>query len=97
MNNILSTEVPTIWHIIGICGFLIFTSRWLLQTLESRKAKNSILTARFWYVSLTGSLLLLLYFTFGRGDYIGVLTNVFPLFLAIYNIHLIKKNRTKSP
>ncbi len=74
-------------------GFLMFSSRWILQFIASKKAKSSVLTVDFWYVSAAGSLLLLLYFWFGQRDIIGILTNLFPLMLAFYNIYLFTRDR----
>jgi lipid-A-disaccharide synthase-like uncharacterized protein len=42
----------------------------------------------FWYMSVTGSLLLLAYFTWGKNDSVGVLSNLFPALIAAYNLYL---------
>ena len=42
----------------------------------------------FWYMSAAGSVLLLGYFIFGKNDSVGVLSNLFPLFVALYNLYL---------
>jgi len=48
----------------------------------------------FWYMSLTGSLLLLSYFTFGKNDSVGILSNLFPASIAAYNLFLeIRRSR----
>jgi len=67
---------------------LVFTSRWIFQMLASKKAKKPVITRLFWIISLVGSLLLLLYFIFGKNDSVGILSNLFPLFVAIYNLIL---------
>lgn len=88
----LSLEI-TPWTIVGTLGFLIFSSRWVVQIIASHKSKSSILPTSFWYISMIGSLLLLSYFTLGIRDPIGILSNSFPLLLAGYNVHLIKKSQ----
>jgi lipid-A-disaccharide synthase-like uncharacterized protein len=37
---------------------------------------------------VTGSLLLLAYFTFGKNDSVGILSNLFPALIAGYNLYL---------
>jgi lipid-A-disaccharide synthase-like uncharacterized protein len=39
-------------------------------------------------MSVTGSLLLLCYFIFGKNDSVGILSNLFPAGVAIYNLVL---------
>ena len=78
----------TFWKIVGFTGMFLFSSRWLVQVLASRKAGKPTLPRLFWYISILGSTLLVLYFVFGKNDAVGVLSNVFPLFLACYNLFL---------
>ena len=42
----------------------------------------------FWLMSISGSLLLLSYFTFGKNDSVGILSNLFPAGVAGYNLYL---------
>jgi lipid-A-disaccharide synthase-like uncharacterized protein len=39
-------------------------------------------------MSVTGSLLLLAYFVFGKTDSVGILSNLFPALIAGYNLYL---------
>jgi hypothetical protein len=47
----------------------------------------------FWYMSALGSVMLLSYFVFGKNDSVGILSNLFPLFVALYNLYLDLKHR----
>ena len=47
----------------------------------------------FWYMSISGSLLLLCYFTFGKNDSVGILSNLFPFAVALYNLYLHERNQ----
>jgi len=76
------------WKIVGFTGMFLFSSRWLVQVLASRKAGKPTLPRLFWYISILGSMLLVIYFVFGKNDAVGILSNVFPLFLACYNLFL---------
>lgn len=83
----------TLWKIIGLLGTAMFSIRWIVQIIASRKAGKSIMTVHFWYLSAVGSFLLLLYFVFGKFDIIGVISNIFPLLIAGYNLFLDKKKQ----
>jgi lipid-A-disaccharide synthase-like uncharacterized protein len=78
----------TPWKLVGFTGMFLFTSRWLVQVIASRQAGKPTLPRLFWYFSILGSALLLIYFIFGKNDAVGVLSNAFPLALACYNLFL---------
>jgi lipid-A-disaccharide synthase-like uncharacterized protein len=40
----------------------------------------------FWVMSVAGSVLLLSYFIWGKNDSVGMLSNLFPAAVAIYNL-----------
>jgi lipid-A-disaccharide synthase-like uncharacterized protein len=68
-----------------------------VQVWASKRRGESVLPAMFWYLSITGSSLQLLYFVFGKNDSVGILGNLFPLFLSVYNLHLLRrKNAPRS-
>lgn len=76
------------WKIIGYFGVFLFASRWFVQIFTSKKAGRPVITRWFWLLSLAGSILLLSYFAFGKNDSIGILSNAFPAFIAVYNLVL---------
>jgi lipid-A-disaccharide synthase-like uncharacterized protein len=79
----------TPWKLIGYLGVFIFAARWLVQVIASHRAGLSYLPRLFWYMSLTGSLLLLSYFMFSdKRDSVGLLSNLFPAAVALYNLLL---------
>jgi lipid-A-disaccharide synthase-like uncharacterized protein len=80
------------WKIVGYIGTLMFTGRWIIQLIASRKARRSVMPRAFWYMSLFGSTLLLLYFIFGKPDSVGFLSNSFPTLIAVYNLYLVTKH-----
>jgi lipid-A-disaccharide synthase-like uncharacterized protein len=87
--------VITPWKLIGYTGVFLFAGRWVVQVLASRASQRPVLPRLFWYLSILGSLLLLLYFIFGKNDSVGVLSNLFPLFIACYNLALDFKQASK--
>ncbi len=87
----------TLWKLIAYVGTLIFAGRWLVQMMASRKAGRPVTTAWFWVMSFVGSVFCLTYWIFGpKQDSVGVLQNLFPTFVAGYNLYLeiryFKKN-----
>ena len=95
MNEVLlefnffgSPVVITAWKLVGYAGVFIFAGRWFVQLFASHRAQRSTIPRLFWYMSLTGSILLLSYFTFGKNDSVGILSNLFPSFIAGYNLFL---------
>ena len=78
----------TPWKLIGYLGVGLFAGRWFVQVIASRRHGKSVMPRLFWYMSITGSLLLLAYFIFGKNDSVGILSNLFPFAVALYNLRL---------
>jgi len=100
MNEILWTSwgiVITPWKIIAYIGTLLFTLRWLVQAVASRKAGKPTVPRLFWYMSIVGSAMLLGYFIFGKNDGPGIVSNLFPGLLAVYNLYLDFAHQKKNP
>jgi lipid-A-disaccharide synthase-like uncharacterized protein len=51
----------SIWKVIGWLGNLVFFSRFFVQWYATEKKKQVVIPSAFWWLSLTGSLLLLIY------------------------------------
>ena len=78
----------TPWKLIGYFGAFMFAGRWFVQIYASRIKGRPTLPSLFWFMSISGNLLLLSYFIFGQNDSVGIITNFFPLFVAFYNLRL---------
>lgn len=85
--------VVTPWKLVGYAGVLLFSGRWVVQVIYSKVYKRPVLPTVFWYMSIVGSLALLSYFTFGKNDSVGILSNLFPAFIASYNLYLDLRRR----
>jgi lipid-A-disaccharide synthase-like uncharacterized protein len=92
----LFTYELTPWKIVGYTGMALFTSRWFVQLYYTRKYKRVMMPQAFWWLSVSGSVLLLAYWIFGKNDSVGILQNLFPAFVAVYNlaVHIRHKNNT---
>jgi lipid-A-disaccharide synthase-like uncharacterized protein len=89
--------VITPWKLVGYFGVLLFSGRWVVQVIYSKVYKRPVLPTLFWYMSIIGSLALLSYFTFGKNDSVGILSNLFPAFVASYNLYLDLRRRRLRP
>jgi lipid-A-disaccharide synthase-like uncharacterized protein len=85
----------TPWKLVGYVGVFLFAGRWFVQLAASQARGKVVMPRLFWYMSALGSVLLLSYFVFGKNDSVGILSNLFPLFVALYNLYLDIKNRNK--
>lgn len=87
----------TPWKVVGFLGMALFTSRWFVQLYATRKHKRVVMPLMFWVLSVCGSVLLLAYFTIGKNDSVGILSNLFPAFVAIYNLTMHLRQRKDAP
>lgn len=91
MNGVIGEifgVVVTPWKLVGYAGVLLFAGRWVVQVLAARKHRRPVIPRLFWTMSMTGSALLLAYFIWGKNDSVGVLSNLFPAAVAVYNFIL---------
>lgn len=51
----------TLMKIVGLAGQIVFGSRFFVQWLASERMKRSVIPVAFWYLSLVGSILTLIY------------------------------------
>jgi lipid-A-disaccharide synthase-like uncharacterized protein len=88
----------TPWKAIGLSGALLFAARWLVQALATRRAARPTIPRSFWVVSLSGSAMVTAYFIWGKNDAVGVLTNLLPASVAVYNLVMdIRSARKRAP
>ena len=84
--------VLTPWKIIGYLGVFLFAGRWVVQVIATRKHGRPTMPRLFWIMSVAGSGLLLSYFIWGKNDSVGVLSNLFPAAVAVYNLMMDLKS-----
>jgi len=83
------------WGIIGFFGQAVFGTRFILQWIVSEYKKKSHVPTAFWFLSLLGSLILLVY-SIHREEPVFILGFSLNTFIYIRNIHLIYTNSKAS-
>ncbi|MGI6496754.1 MAG: lipid-A-disaccharide synthase N-terminal domain-containing protein [Kiritimatiellia bacterium] len=81
--------------ILGLLGQACFFSRFLVQWVVSEKKKYSVVPTSFWYLSIIGSLLVLIYAVWRR-DPIFVLGQSVGLFVYVRNLILIHAGKGRQ-
>jgi lipid-A-disaccharide synthase-like uncharacterized protein len=84
----VSSRAGYIWVGLGLLGQVLFTGRMIVQWLVSEKSKKSVVPPIFWWMSLAGSSMLMVYFLWRR-DPIGLLGQSFGWFIYVRNLWMI--------
>ena len=85
-------KMEKIFIILGLAGQLMFSARFLVQWIASEKRKKSIVPISFWFLSLFGSFLLLIYAIY-RKDIVFTLGQLFGFIVYIRNLLIIKNTK----
>ena len=83
-----------VWLGLGLFGQALFSARFLVQWLASERRKQSVVPAQFWYFSVGGGLVLLVYAIY-RQDPVFILGQGAGLFVYARNLYFIR--RTPGP
>ena len=89
-NRFLNVTSPIgiAWVGLGFLGQLMFTGRMLVQWLVSEREQRSVVPPVFWWMSLAGASMLLVYFVWRR-DIVGVVGQTTGWIIYLRNIWLI--------
>jgi lipid-A-disaccharide synthase-like uncharacterized protein len=80
------------WKVVGWAGNVVFTSRFLVQWHATEKSKRVVVPSLFWWLSLTGSLLLLAYAGFYQRDSVFVAAYAFSWIPYLRNLLIHQRN-----
>ncbi len=83
------------WTLFGLLGNGLFSSRFLIQWLQSEKQKTLVVPPIFWYLSFWGSLIALIY-AFHVDKLPIILGYLFLPFLYARNLKLLKRGHAQS-
>jgi lipid-A-disaccharide synthase-like uncharacterized protein len=80
-----------LWIAFGFLAQFVFFLRFIIQWYESEKKKKSVIPISFWYISIVGTLMIILY-SYHIKDIVFFVANVLSLVIYFRNIALLKKN-----
>ena len=75
------------WLVLGLGAQAMFSARFLVQWIVSERRKQSTMPKVFWYLSLAGSTMLLLY-AIHRRDPVFILGQSFGFMVYVRNLML---------
>jgi len=84
------------WVAVGLGGQLMFTARFLVQWIASERVGRSVVPLAFWYLSISGGLILLAY-AIWRRDPVFILGQSMGLVVYLRNLVLIHAERRRAP
>ncbi|MFG0247804.1 MAG: lipid-A-disaccharide synthase N-terminal domain-containing protein [Phycisphaeraceae bacterium JB051] len=84
----ITSPFGLIWVGVGLLGQILFTGRMVVQLIASEKSKRSVVPTAFWWMSLIGATMLIIYFIW-RWDVVGILGQATGWFIYIRNLFLI--------
>lgn len=94
MSNWTSEQIA--WICIGFLGQALFTSRFLVQWIASERKGESVLPISFWYLSLAGGTILLVY-AISRIDPVIILGQALGVVVYFRNLVLIHRKKNSTP
>jgi lipid-A-disaccharide synthase-like uncharacterized protein len=80
------------WVLFGFLGQAAFSARFIVQWIVSEKNKESTIPVAFWYLSLVGGLILVIYALYKK-DPVFVIGQGSGLVVYIRNLILIRKKQ----
>ncbi|MBL7069650.1 MAG: lipid-A-disaccharide synthase N-terminal domain-containing protein [Candidatus Omnitrophica bacterium] len=83
------------WLILGFFGQFLFFMRFLVQWIASEIKKKSVIPVPFWYFSLGGSMVLLIY-AIHRKDPVFILGQSLGFIIYTRNLILISRHKEKK-
>jgi lipid-A-disaccharide synthase-like uncharacterized protein len=82
------------WIVLGFIAQACFTMRFVVQWLASEKAKKSVMPVAFWFFSLFGGALLLIY-AIQRKDPVFIAGQALGLIVYVRNLWLIANEKKR--
>lgn len=82
-----------VWKVVGWLGNAVFFSRFVVQWYATEKRKQVVVPSAFWWLSLTGSLLLLAYALFYQKDSVFIFAYAFTWIPYIRNLIIHRRHK----
>lgn len=84
------------WVIVGFIAQFLFAMRFVVQWVASERRKSSYVPEAFWYFSVLGGAMLLVY-AIKRRDPVFILGQSAGLFIYARNIYFVRASRSRTP
>ncbi len=85
-----------LWMLVGFGGQVLFMGRFVIQWLVSERSGRSVIPVSFWYFSILGALVLLVYAAHRR-DPVFVAGQALGVLIYLRNLRLIRLERAGEP
>ena len=82
-----------LWLLVGFGGQVLFMGRFVIQWLVSERSGRSVIPVSFWYFSILGALVLLVYAAHRR-DPVFVAGQLLGVLIYLRNLRLIQLERS---
>jgi lipid-A-disaccharide synthase-like uncharacterized protein len=89
----LSSE--SIWTVVGFAGQVVFGSRFVVQWIATERQKRSVVPTAFWYLSVVGTIVLLVYSIY-RLDPVFIAGFSLNMLIYLRNLYFIHSRPTES-
>jgi lipid-A-disaccharide synthase-like uncharacterized protein len=83
------------WVLLGFAAQALFTMRFLVQWIASERAGRSVMPIAFWFFSIGGGLLLLVY-ALQRRDPVFIAGQAFGVLVYARNLHFELRDRRRA-
>jgi lipid-A-disaccharide synthase-like uncharacterized protein len=80
------------WVLLGFAAQALFTARFLVQWIASERMGKSVIPLAFWFFSIGGGLLLLVYALYRR-DPVFIAGQAFGVFVYLRNLQFVLRER----
>ena len=91
----LVTNPEQLMIVVGFAGQGLFAMRFILQWLSSEKQAKSVIPVAFWYFSIGGGAVLLLYAVW-RQDPVIICGQGLGLFIYLRNLYFIRRDTAST-
>ncbi|MGE4314207.1 MAG: lipid-A-disaccharide synthase N-terminal domain-containing protein [Pseudobdellovibrionaceae bacterium] len=94
MNIFNHPHISDFWLIIGLAGQSMFFMRFFVQWIATERAKVSTIPDLFWYFSIAGGVILLIY-AIHQLDPVFILGQATGMVIYLRNLYFVHCNRKK--
>lgn len=81
------------WIFLGFAAQFMYFLRFLIQWIASEKHQKVVIPPVFWYISMLGAALLLIY-SVKRGDLVFITASILNMVIYLRNIAIVKKGKS---